>query len=99
MHLSHLDFTIIYQPGAKNFLVDDLLRIHGSTPGALDIGLKDSTIVNDSLKLPDPTQPLQINTSYPSTTDFNLDSDDTRRGRSPDLSDPYQQRFSQFLPP
>jgi len=30
----------------------------------------------DSLELPDPTQPLQINTSYASSTNFSIESDD-----------------------
>jgi len=62
-HISHFDFKIEYQPGAKDFLAHYLSRIHEGTPGPLDISLKDSTIDYDSLELPDPTQPLQINTS------------------------------------
>jgi len=31
-HISHFDFKIEYQPGAKNFLADYLSRIHEGTP-------------------------------------------------------------------
>jgi len=75
-HISHFDFKIEYQPGAKNFLADYLSRIHEGTPGPLDISLKDPTINYDSLGLPDPTQSLQINTSYASSADFSTESDD-----------------------
>jgi len=75
-HISHFDFKIEYQPGAKNFLADSLSRIHAGTPGPLDISVKDPTIDYDSLELRDPTQPLQINTSYPSSTDFGIQSED-----------------------
>jgi len=74
-HISHFDFKREYQPGAKNFLADYLSRIHEGTPGPLDISLKDPTIDYDSLELPDPIQPLQINTSYASSTDFSIQSD------------------------
>ena len=57
-HISHIDFKIEYQPGAKNFLADYLSRIHEGTPGPLDISLKDTTIDYDSLELRDPTQSL-----------------------------------------
>jgi len=73
-HMSGFEFKIEYQPGAKNFLADYLSRIHGGTPGPLDISLEDPTIDYDSLELP--TQPLQINTSYTSSTDFSIESDD-----------------------
>jgi len=76
MHISHFDFKIQYQPGAKDFLADYLSRIHEGTPGPLDVSLKDPTIAYDSLKLPDPTQPLQMNTSYASYTDCSIESDD-----------------------
>jgi len=75
-HLSLFHFKIEYQPGAKNFLADYLSRIHEGTPGPLDISLKDPTIDYDSLELPDPTQPLEINTSYASSIDFSIESDD-----------------------
>jgi len=75
-HISRFDFKIEYQLGAKNFLADYLSRIHEGTPGLLDISLKDSTIDYDSLVLPDPPQSLQINTSYASSTDFRIESDD-----------------------
>jgi len=75
-HNSHFDYKIEYQPGAKNFLADYLSRIDERTPGPLDIILKDPTIDYASLELPDPTQPLQINTSYGSSTDFSIESDD-----------------------
>jgi len=75
-HISHFDFKIEYQPGGKNFLAHYLSRIHEGTPGPLDISLKDPTIDYDSLELADPTQPLQINTSYTSSTDFGIESDD-----------------------
>jgi len=92
-HISHLDFKIEYQPGAKNFLADYLSRIHEGTPGPLDISLKDPTIYYDSLELPDPTQPLQINTSYASSTDLSIESDDAmyHSGETPNLPHPYQQ--------
>jgi len=76
MHISRFNFKIEYQPGANNFLADYKSRIHEGTPGPLDISLKDATIDYDSLELPDPTQPLQINTSYASTADFIIESDD-----------------------
>ena len=60
-----------------NFQADYLSRIHEGTPGPLDISLRDPTIDYDSLELPDPTQPLQINTSYASSADFTIESDDT----------------------
>jgi len=63
--LSHFDFKIEY-----------LLRIHEGTPGPLDISFKDSTIDYDSLELPEPTQLLQIKTSYAYSTDFSIQSDD-----------------------
>ena len=75
MHIIHFDFKIEYQPGAKNFLADYLLRIHEGTPGPIDISLKDPTIDYDSLELLDSTQPLQINTGYASSTDFSTESD------------------------
>jgi len=75
-HISRYDFEIEYQPGAKNFLADYVSGIHEGTPGPLDISLKDPTIDYDSLELPDTTQPLQINTSYASSTDFSIESDD-----------------------
>jgi len=59
-----------------NFLAEYLSRIHEGTPGPLDISLKDPTIDYDSLELPDPTQPLQINTSYASSADLSIESDD-----------------------
>ena len=76
-HISHFDFKIEYEPGAKNFLADYLSRIYEGPQGPLDISLKDPSIDYDSLELPDFTQPLQINTSYASSTDFSIDSDDT----------------------
>jgi len=75
-HISRFDFKIESKPGAKNFLADYLSRIHEGTPGPLDISLKDPTIDYDSLELPDPTQPLEINTRYASSGDFSLESDD-----------------------
>jgi len=75
-HISHFDFKIEYQSGAKNFLADYLSRIHEGTPGPLDINLKDPTIDYNRLELPDPTKLLQINTSYASSTDFSIESDD-----------------------
>jgi len=75
-HISRYDFKIEYQPGAKNFQADYASRIHEGTPGPLDISLKDPTIDYDSLELPDTTQPLQINTSYASSTDFSIKSED-----------------------
>jgi len=75
-HISRFDFKIEYQPGAKNFLADYLSRIHEGTPEPLHISLEDPTIDYDSLELPDSTQPLQINTSYTSCTDFSIESDD-----------------------
>jgi len=74
-HISRFDFKIEYQPGAKKFLADYLSRIHEGIPGPLDISLKDSTIDYDSLELPDPPQPLQINRSYPSSGYFSVESD------------------------
>jgi len=62
-----------YQPGAKNFLADYLSRIHERTPGPVDISLKDPTIDYHRLELPDSTQPLQINTTYASSTDFSTE--------------------------
>jgi len=59
-----------------NFLADYLSRIHEGTPGPLDISLRDPTIDYDSLELPDPTQSLQINTSYASSAEFSIESDD-----------------------
>jgi len=75
-HISPFDFKIEYQPGAKNFLADYLSRIHEGTPGPLDISLKDTTIDYDNLELPATSQPLQINTSYTSSTDFSIESDE-----------------------
>jgi len=75
-HITHFDFKIEYQPGAKNFLADHLSRIHEGNPGPLYLSLMDPTIDYDSLELPDATQPLQINTSYASSTDFSIVSDD-----------------------
>jgi len=72
-HISHFDFKIEYQPGAKNFLADYLCRIHEGTPGPLDKSLQDPTINYDSLGLSDTTQPLQITTSYSSSTDFSIE--------------------------
>jgi len=77
-HISRFDFKIEYQPGAKNFLADYLSRIHEGTPGPLDISLRAPTIDYDSLELPDPTQPQQINTSYSSSTDFRIESGNAR---------------------
>jgi len=74
-HISCFDFKIEYQLAAKGFLADYLSRIHEGTPGPLDISLKNPTINYDSLELPDPTQPLQINTSYASSTEFSFQSD------------------------
>ena len=37
--------------------------------------MRDPTIDYNSLELPDPTQPLQINTSYASSTHFSIESD------------------------
>jgi len=54
-HISRFDFKIEYQPGAINFLADYRSRIHEETPGPLDITLRDPTIDDDSLELPDPT--------------------------------------------
>ena len=76
-HISHFDFKIEYQPGAKNFRADYLSRIHEGTPGPLDISPKDPTIDYDSLQLPDPIQPLPINTSSASSSHFGIESDDT----------------------
>jgi len=75
-HISHFAFKIEYQPGGNNFLADYLSRLHEGTPGPLDISLKDHTIDYDSLELPDPTQPLQINTSYAFSAHFSIESDD-----------------------
>jgi len=75
-HISNSDFKIEYQPGAMNFQADYLSRIHGGTPGPLDISLRDPTIDHDSLELPDPTQPVEINTSDTCSTDFSIESDD-----------------------
>jgi len=58
-----------------NFLADYLSRIHEGAPGPLHISLRDPTIDYDSLELPDPTHPLQINRTYPSSTDFSIESD------------------------
>jgi len=77
-HISRFDFRIVYQPGAMNFLADYISRIHEGTPGPLDISLKDPTINYDSLELPDPTQSLQINTSYASSSDLSIESDAAR---------------------
>jgi len=74
-HICRFDFTIDYKPGVKNFLADYLSTIHEGTPEPLDISLKDRTINYDSLELPDTTQPLQINTSDTSSTDFSIESD------------------------
>jgi len=74
--ISAFNFKIDYQPGAKNFLADYLSRIHEGTPGPLDISLKDPTMEYDSLELPVPTEPLQINTSYATSTNFSIESDD-----------------------
>ena len=86
--ISHFDFKIEYMPGEKNLLADYLSRIHEGTPGPLDISLKDPTIVYDSLELPDPTQPLQINTSYASTTHFSIHSDDAMYHSGEDQTSP-----------
>jgi len=53
--------------------------IHEGTPGPLYISLKDSTIDYASLELPDPTQPLQINTGYrdASSADFSNECNNT----------------------
>ena len=51
------------------------MRIHERTPGPLDISLKDPPIDYDRLELPDLTQPLKNNTSYASSTDFGIESD------------------------
>ena len=59
-----------------NFLAAYLSRIHERTSGPLDINPRDPTIDYDSLELPDPTQPLQINTSYSSSANFCFESDD-----------------------
>jgi len=75
-HISRYDFKIEYQPGAKNFLADYVSRIHEGTSRPVDISLKDPTSDYDSLELPDTTQPLQINTSYASCTDFSIELDD-----------------------
>ena len=75
-HIGRFYFKIEYQPGAKNFLADYLSRIHEGTPGPLDISLKDPTIDYDCLELPDPTQPVQINTSYASYSDCTIESDE-----------------------
>jgi len=75
MHISGFDFKREYQPGAKNFLADYPLKIHEGTTGPLDISLRDPSIDDASLELPDPTQPLEINTSYASSTDFSIESD------------------------
>ena len=72
-HISHFDFKTEYQPGAKNFLADYRSRVHEGTPAPLDINLKDPTIDYDNLELPDPTQLLQINTSYASSADFSIE--------------------------
>jgi len=77
MHISRFEFKIEYKPGVKNFLADYLSRIYEGTAGPLDISLKDPTVDYDSLELPDPTQPLQINTSYAFATEFSLESDNT----------------------
>jgi len=74
--ITHFDFEIEYHPGATNFLADYLSRIHEGTPGRLDISLKDPTIDYDSLELPEPTQPLLISTSFASSTEFSIESDD-----------------------
>jgi len=71
-HMSRFDFKIEYQPGGKNFLADYLSRMQEGTPGPLDITLKDPTIDYDSFELPDPTQPLQINTRYAFSTTFSI---------------------------
>jgi len=75
MHISHFNFKIEYQPGANNFLADYLSRSHEGTPGPLDISYKDPTIDYDSLELPNPTPPLQINTTYASSTNLGIASD------------------------
>ena len=61
----------------NNFLADYLSSIHEGTPGPLAISLKDPTIEYTSLELPDLTHPLQINTSYTSSTAFSIELDDT----------------------
>jgi len=76
--ISRFEFDIEYQPGAKNFLADYLSRIYEGTPGPLDISFKDPTIHYDRLEPPDPTQPLQINTTYTYSTDFSIESDHAR---------------------
>jgi len=75
-HISRFDFKIEHQQGAMNILADYISRIHEGTPGPVEISLKDPAIDYDNLELPDPTQPLQINTSYTSSTDFSIESDD-----------------------
>jgi len=75
-YISHFNFRIEYQPGAKNFQAEYIGRMHEGTPGPLDISLKDSTIDYDSLELPDPTQPLQINSSNASSTNVSIELDD-----------------------
>jgi len=76
MHIRHCNFKIEYQPGAMNFLAEYRSRIPEGTPGLLDISREDTTINYDSLELPNPTQPLQINTSYASSADFSIESHD-----------------------
>jgi len=51
------------------------MRVIEGTPGLLDRTRKDPTIDYDSLELPDTTQPLQIITSYASSTDISFKSD------------------------
>jgi len=75
-HSSRFYYKIEYEPAAKYFLADSLSRMHDGTQGLLDISLKDPTINYDSLELPDRTQPLQINTSYTSSAEFSIESDD-----------------------
>jgi len=75
-HISDFDCKIEYEPGAKNFLADYLSGIYFGTLRPLDISLKERTIDYESLELPDPIKPLQINTSYASSSDFGIASDD-----------------------
>jgi len=74
-HISPSDFKKEYQPGGQNFIGDYISRIHEGTTGPLDSSLKDPTIDYDSLELHDPSQPLQINTRYASSTDVSIESD------------------------
>jgi len=75
MHISHFDFRIEYQLGAKHFLADSLSRIYKGTPGLVDISPKDLTIDYDTLELCDTTQPQEIMRSYISSIDFGIESE------------------------